>query len=166
MTPDSKIDLCPEIFDSSLAELKQNFEKKNNLDKNQFLLIGRRHLRTNNSWMHNIETLSKNNNCSLYMNPEDAEIHGIKANDIIIVRIDTSEIEIPVEITEKMKVKTVSLPHGFGHGMKGVKMHVAEKKFRSECEQNNSIPDRSAFRDSCIERSTCIHRKEITLLSI
>jgi len=124
LTPDAKINIYPEEIEKSLELLKESFiEEKEDC----FLLIGRRHLRTNNSWMHNIDALSKNNPCTMYMNPEDAKKIDFNNMDIAVVSTSKSLINIPVEITEDIKKGVVSIPHGFGHDLAGMAMKVAAK---------------------------------------
>ncbi|MDY0362958.1 MAG: molybdopterin-dependent oxidoreductase [Desulforegulaceae bacterium] len=124
LTPDSKIDIYPDELEKSIKDLKESFVEKRD---NDFLLIGRRYLRTNNSWMHNIEALSKNNPCTMYMNPEDARNLDFNDMDTAIVSTSKSKIKIPVEINKDIKKGVVSIPHGFGHDLEGMQMNVASK---------------------------------------
>jgi anaerobic selenocysteine-containing dehydrogenase len=127
LTPDSKIDIYPEDIKNSVKKLKKELKNSMEEKKNEFILIGRRHLRTNNSWMHNISSLSKNNRCTLFMNPADAQKIGIKNEDRVKVRTEVSEIIIPVEIKEQIKENVVSIPHGFGHDFEDIRMETARK---------------------------------------
>lgn len=48
-------------------------------DEAELALIGRRHLRTNNSWMHNVPALAKGRNrCTLLISPQDAARRGVR----------------------------------------------------------------------------------------
>ncbi|MFM9136323.1 MAG: molybdopterin-dependent oxidoreductase [bacterium] len=81
------------------------------------LLIGRRHLRSNNSWMHNSERLvGGGNRCTLLVNPADAEERGLLDGDVAVVTTDVGEIEADVEVTDAVAPGVVCLPHGWGHG--------------------------------------------------
>jgi anaerobic selenocysteine-containing dehydrogenase len=90
------------------------------------VLIGRRHLRTNNSWSHNVPGLSKGQRlCTLQVHPDDAASHGLADGDLARVRSRAGEVEATVEVTEDLRPGVVSLPHGFGHDLDGVELAVA-----------------------------------------
>ncbi len=90
------------------------------------LLIGRRHLRSNNSWMHNIESLVKGRpRCTLLVHPEDARRLGLEHGGDSIVRSRVGELRVPVETSDAMMPGVVSLPHGWGHDVDGIRMDVA-----------------------------------------
>ena len=92
-----------------------------------FLLIGRRHLRSNNSWMHNLPALTGGTNrCTLQIHPDDAAALGI--TDIAVVTGPAGKLEVPVEITEAIRPGVVSLPHGWGHNARGTRMAVAARQ--------------------------------------
>jgi anaerobic selenocysteine-containing dehydrogenase len=89
-------------------------------------LIGRRELRSNNSWMHNAERLMKGSDrCTLLMHPLDASARAISNGQIVRLRSRTGAVAAPVEITDAMRLGVVSLPHGFGHDRDGVRLRVA-----------------------------------------
>ncbi len=90
------------------------------------VLIGRRHLRSNNSWMHNVAALSGGSNvCTLQVHPEDAARLGLKDGAAATVTADGGELTAPVEITDSVRTGVVSLPHGWGHNRPGTRMSVA-----------------------------------------
>lgn len=89
-------------------------------------LVGRRHLRSNNSWMHNIKTMTGGSNrCTLMMHPEDADRVGVADGQVARIRSRVGEVEAPVEVSDEMMPGVVSLPHGWGHGAPGVQMRIA-----------------------------------------
>lgn len=89
-----------------------------------FLLIGRRHLRSNNSWMHNLPALSGGTNrCTLQIHPDDAARLGLE--DTAVVTGPGGKLEVPVEITDAIRPGVVSLPHGWGHDEPGTRLSVA-----------------------------------------
>ncbi len=91
-------------------------------------LVGRRHLRSNNSWMHNLEVLVKGKaRCTLQINPADAAELGITDGIDAIVRSRVGQVVAPVEVTDSVMPGVVSLPHGWGHDMAGAKMDVARR---------------------------------------
>ncbi len=121
------IKLCPELFVGDLERLEAS--KKDYLEKNgdDFWLIGRRHLRDNNSWMHNSSKLMKGKNrCTLMINPGDMERLGLQNNQVVKVKSRVGEVLIPIEMSSDIMPSVVSMPHGYGHHRKGIKMEVAE----------------------------------------
>src|SRR5207248_3245296 len=85
-----------------------------------------RHLRSNNSWLHNSARLVKGpRRCTLLVNPDDAAEHGLRAGDRARVTSVRGAVEAPVEISDEIMVGVVSLPHGFGHTREGARLAVA-----------------------------------------
>jgi anaerobic selenocysteine-containing dehydrogenase len=121
------IDLAPELFVEDLERLRARFASEvSAAPEGKLLLIGRRHLRSNNSWMHNSPRLMKGKTrCTVMINPDDAERLGVKAGDDVTLRSRVGEVTAPAEITDDMMPGVVSLPHGFGHGREGVKLGIA-----------------------------------------
>ena len=127
-TPDGKIQLAAPIFLEGLKQLKQSKSPVND-SIHDFLLIGRRHLRSNNSWMHNVKGLIKGKNrCTVMMNTKNAQALNVEEGEKVVVTSATGQIIIPVEITDKIMEGVVSIPHGFGHARKGVRLDVAAHK--------------------------------------
>jgi len=95
-------------------------------DQDGLLLIGRRQLRSNNSWMHNVERLVKGRlRCTLLMHPEDAARRGLENGSLSDVRSRAGSLCVEVETSEAMMPGVVSLPHGWGHDPEGIRMDVA-----------------------------------------
>lgn len=93
----------------------------------KLLMIGRRHLRTNNSWMHNLPTLAKGKfKGALEINPEDARARGLTDGDTARISNAQGEVEVTVELTDDISPGTVTLPHGFGHVFDDTNMGVAQ----------------------------------------
>jgi len=92
----------------------------------QLLLIGRRHVRSNNSWMHNVATLVKGRSrCTLLMHPDDASRLGLEDGGDSEVRSRVGKLRVAVETSDSMMPGVVSLPHGWGHDVDGIRMDVA-----------------------------------------
>ena len=92
-------------------------------------LIGRRHVRQNNSWLHNSKRLLKGpDRCTLMIHPDDAAARGLEEGDHATVTSRVNSVEIPIEITDDVMPGVVSIPHGFGHGRDGVQLSVAGEK--------------------------------------
>ena len=123
-TADKRITLAPDIFVKDLERLKA--EGEITADKEfPFSLIGRRHLRDCNSWMHNSEILMKGKNrCTVMMSSADAE--GFINGQTVRVVSRVGSVELSLEVTENIARGVVSIPHGYGHGRKGVNLEVAE----------------------------------------
>ena len=123
-TPNNKIDLAPVVFLGQLAKIKLPQE---NPPGNTYKLIGRRHVRSNNSWLHNSRRLMKGKNrCTLLMNPKDVDASGINRNQEVRVISKVGAVVLPVEITDEMMPGVVSIPHGYGHNRKGSQWSVAQ----------------------------------------
>ncbi|MFE4215651.1 molybdopterin oxidoreductase family protein [Streptomyces sp. NPDC056844] len=90
------------------------------------VLVGRRHLRSNNSWMHNVASLRGGTNvCTLQIHPDDAARIGLAEGDTARIAAAGGEVEAPAEITDSVRAGVVSLPHGWGHSRPGTRMSVA-----------------------------------------
>ncbi|MFT3711696.1 MAG: molybdopterin-dependent oxidoreductase [Archangium sp.] len=101
-------------------------EKTLDAPRDGLRLINRRHLRDNNSWLHNAPKLvSGANRCTLLMNPADATARGLQSGVQVRVRSRVGEVVVPLEVTDAMMPGVVSMPHGYGHGRDGVRLSVA-----------------------------------------
>ena len=129
-TTDKKINISPKFFIDDLKRLDQELFNVVDEDKINypFALIGRRHLRNNNSWMHNSELLMKGKNrCTVLMSSKDANNLSITNHQQIRIISNVGSIELPVEISDEMKEGVLSIPHGFGHNREGTKIKLAEE---------------------------------------
>jgi anaerobic selenocysteine-containing dehydrogenase len=91
-------------------------------------LIGRRDLRSNNSWMHNVEVLVKGRpRCTLHVHPDDASRLGLVDGEPASVRSRAGTVTIPAEVTDAIRPGVVSIPHGWGHDLPGVELSVARR---------------------------------------
>lgn len=121
-TTDKKIRLAPPYLLDDLPRLAERL----NREPDDLVLVSRRHLRSNNSWLHNVSALMKGRDrCTLLMHPDDAAKRGVKAGDTVSVVSAAGRIEVPVELTEAIMPGVVSMPHGWGHGKSGTRMAVA-----------------------------------------
>ncbi|MDV6010879.1 molybdopterin-dependent oxidoreductase [Haloechinothrix sp. LS1_15] len=117
------IDLAPAEY---LADLDRLRERIAAIPGDGLVLIGRRQLRSNNSWMHNSPRLVKGKpRCTLLMHPADATERGLGDGDQATLSTRAGEIEVDVEVSQAMMRGVVSLPHGWGHGRPGVRLSVA-----------------------------------------
>jgi anaerobic selenocysteine-containing dehydrogenase len=118
-TPSGTVELAPEPILADVPRLHASLGAQPG-----FLLIGRRHLRSNNSWMHNVPALSGGTNrCTLQIHPDDAARLGL--DEIALVTGPGGKLEVPVEITDAIRPGVVSLPHGWGHTDPDTRMRVA-----------------------------------------
>ncbi|MDE2075989.1 MAG: molybdopterin-dependent oxidoreductase [Burkholderiales bacterium] len=96
-------------------------------DAEQLKLIGRRDVRSNNSWMHNSARLvSGKNRCVLWMHPQDANQRGLRDGQTVAVQSRVGQIVVPLHVTEHIRSGVVSLPHGWGHDRPGIQLDVAQ----------------------------------------
>ena len=94
----------------------------------ELLLIGRRQLRDNNSWMHNSRRLVKGPpRCTLLVHPADAASRHLANGDRAQLGSDAGTVVVPVEVTDAMLAGVVSLPHGWGHDRDGTRLGVARE---------------------------------------
>ncbi len=94
----------------------------------EMVLVGRRHLRSNNSWMHNVRVLTKGRNrCTLQIHPDDADRLGIEDGSAAKVTSRVGEVIIDCERTDVVRPGVVSIPHGFGQNTEGVQLRVASE---------------------------------------
>lgn len=122
-TADRKLQLAPRLYLDDLPRLARRFARPDA----GLVMIGRRQLRSNNSWMHNSERLVKGPpRCTLMIHPADAAARGLVEGGRARVETAKGAIELPVEITDAMMPGVVSVPHGWGHGRRGVKLRVAQ----------------------------------------
>ena len=92
------------------------------------MLVGRRDLRSNNTWMHNVKVLVKGRpRCTLHLHPDDARVLGLEDGDPCVVSSRVGRLEVPVELTDATSQGVVSLPHGWGHNQPGTRLAVANE---------------------------------------
>jgi anaerobic selenocysteine-containing dehydrogenase len=125
-TPSGKIELAPEEIVADLPRLERELAAIAGAN-GAMVLIGRRQLRSNNSWMHNLPALVKGKDrCTLQIHPDDAERLGLADEGARAhVRSTSGELTAPVEVTDAIMPGVVSIPHGWGHDAPGVRMGVA-----------------------------------------
>jgi anaerobic selenocysteine-containing dehydrogenase len=124
-TKDKKIQLAPEIY---LNDVKRAKERLRGFKANVMHLIGRRHVRSNNSWLHNSQRLVKGKSrCTALIHPDDAARLQIAEGQQVRITSRVGSIEIAAEITPAMMPGVVSVPHGWGHDREGVQLDNARK---------------------------------------
>ncbi len=123
-TPSGMVELAPEPIVADVDRLRAALDRP----AGGLSLIGRRDLRSNNSWMHNVEVLVKGKpRCTLHVNPGDAERLGLADGEPAEVTSRAGTVRIPVEVTDAIRPGVVSIPHGWGHDMPGVELAVARR---------------------------------------
>ncbi len=121
-TSDGKVDLAPRVIVEDLPRVEAWIDRASD----GLLLIGRRHLRSNNSWMHNVRSLTKGpDRATLLMNPADAARRGMAAGQTVRVRSRVGEVRARLEPSAEIMAGVVSLPHGFGHAAAKETMAIA-----------------------------------------
>ena len=120
------IELAPPELVADVERLRSAKERL--ADHETLVLVGRRDLRSNNSWMHNLEVLVKGKlRCTMHVHPEDASRLGLTDGANAKVASRVYSVEVPVEITDSVMKGVVSIPHGWGHDVDGVEMGVAKR---------------------------------------
>jgi anaerobic selenocysteine-containing dehydrogenase len=122
-TPSGKVELAPPAIVADVERLRAARARRAN---GGMVLVGRRQLRSNNSWMHNLDLLVRGKDeCTLHVHPDDATRLGLADGEPARVTGRTGEVAVPVEITDAVMPGVVSMPHGWGHGADGSAMGVA-----------------------------------------
>jgi anaerobic selenocysteine-containing dehydrogenase len=122
-TPSGKIELAPELIVGDVDRLRASLDQHRN---GGMVLIGRRQLRSNNSWMHNLEPLVKGKDrCTMHVHPSDADRLGLVDGSVARVSSRVGSVEAPVEVTDAIMPGVVSIPHGWGHSAPGARLSVA-----------------------------------------
>jgi len=125
-TPDKRIQLAPELLLADLSRARTELLAPRKPESGELALIGRRQLRSNNSWMHNSHRLVRGRDrCTLLMHPEDAAARGLATNAQVCVRSRVGEIRLTLVTSEEMMPGVVSIPHGWGHQLAGIQLGIA-----------------------------------------
>jgi len=125
VTQDKKIECAPKAL---LEDIPRLLQARAEIEEGGLLLIGRRHVRSNNSWMHNFRRLTKGKpRHQLMMHPTDAARLDLSDGQRVKVASRVGELSVELDISEAMMPGVVSLPHGWGHGRAGTRTRVANK---------------------------------------
>ena len=121
-TASHRIELAPPYLIADVARLRTRVERASE----PLVLVSRRHVRSKNSWMHNVDVLVKGKDrCTLLINPDDARRYGVADGQPARVSSEAGSIEVPVEVSDEMMPGVVCLPHGWGHDKPGTRLAVA-----------------------------------------
>ncbi|WP_251054149.1 molybdopterin oxidoreductase family protein [Streptomyces sp. ISL-66] len=121
-TRSGRIELLPDPIAAELPRLRAALADR----PAGLVLVGRRHLRSNNSWLHNVPALTGGSNrCTLHVHPDDAGRLGLADGGLARITADGGSLEVPVEVTDSIRAGVVSLPHGWGHDRSGTRLSVA-----------------------------------------
>ena len=127
-TASGKIELAPEPIVADVPRLRAELEAAEPPGNGAMTLIGRRQLRSNNSWMHNLPALVKGKDrCTAQVNPADAERLGLADGGLARISSEVGELTAPIEVTDEIMAGVVSIPHGWGHDVDGVRLGVASE---------------------------------------
>jgi anaerobic selenocysteine-containing dehydrogenase len=122
-TPSGRVELAPALFTADVERLRAALDEP---PGETMLLIGRRDLRSNNSWMHNLELLvSGPERCTVLVHPDDAERLGLGARALVSSR--SGHVELPVQVSDEIMPGVVSIPHGWGHDDPESALRVASR---------------------------------------
>ncbi|BDT71774.1 periplasmic nitrate reductase [Comamonadaceae bacterium OS-4] len=124
-TPSGKVELAPPLL---LQDLERAAQDLSGLAPD-LVIIGRRDVRTNNSWMHNLPTLAKGPfRCTALVHPDDAARHGVQDGGMATLRNGHRSVQAQVQFSTDMMPGVVSLPHGWGHNLPGAQLRVAAER--------------------------------------
>ncbi len=123
-TPSGRIELAPPYITADLDRLAERIDRPSA----GLVLTSRRHLRSNNSWMHNVDVLVKGKDrCTLLIHPDDAARARVADGELAVVGSEAGQVEVAVEVSDEMMPGVVSLPHGWGHDKSGTRLSVARE---------------------------------------
>jgi anaerobic selenocysteine-containing dehydrogenase len=121
-TTSGTVELCPPVLVADTDRLRAALAEP----APDLVLVGRRHLRSNNSWMHNVNVLVKGKGrCTLQVHPDDAVRRGLVDGGTARITSRVGSVVAPVEVTDSVMPGVVSLPHGWGHDLPGTRMGIA-----------------------------------------
>ncbi len=124
-TPSGKVELAPPSLLLDLQRAVQDLRGP----APDLVIIGRRDVRTNNSWMHNLPVLAKGPfRCTALVHPTDAQRLGLQDGALADIRSAGGQVQAQVHVTEDMMPGVVSLPHGWGHNAPGAQLRVAAER--------------------------------------
>jgi len=130
-TADGKITLMADYIEQDIARLNADQPL---IEKDEFLLIGRRHIRSNNSWMHNSKRLVKGKpRWQLLMHPDDLAAHQLQDQSQVRIQSRVGEVQTQVLASDEVMPGVVSLPHGWGHKREGVNLDIAAEQEGVSC---------------------------------
>ncbi|MEM8605837.1 MAG: molybdopterin-dependent oxidoreductase [Myxococcota bacterium] len=125
-TESGKVELAPAYIVADLDRLRARLGRR---EDDSLVLVSRRQLRSNNSWMHNVAPLMTGKpRCTLLMHPDDARAAGVDDGALASVTSDAGSVDVPVEVSDEMSVGVVCLPHGWGHDRPGAQLSVASQQ--------------------------------------
>lgn len=125
-TADRRVALVPDLYLADLPRLEARLAAWSRPADGTLVLVGRRQLRSNNSWLHNSQRLVKGKpRCTLLLHPRDAAARGLTDGELARLRSGAGEVVVPVEVSDEMMPGVASLPHGWGHDRPGVRLSVA-----------------------------------------
>ena len=127
-TPTGMIELAPEMCVADVERLRSVLGRPLASDGGPLVLVGRRDLRSNNSWMHNLPVLVKGKpRCTVHVHPDDAARLGVANGVDVRVSSTSGAIVLPAEVTDAVMQGVVSIPHGWGHDVDGTRMATATR---------------------------------------
>ncbi|MEZ4355541.1 MAG: molybdopterin-dependent oxidoreductase [Myxococcota bacterium] len=140
--PLERLDLVPAHIARDLPRLESALAERSREDR--LVLVGRRQIRNMNSWLHNLPALAKGRDrCTLLVHPDDAACAGIENGKRVRVRSRVGEVEVPCQTSDEMMPGVVSLPHGYGHRLDGVRLSVARELQPGAC--SNYLTDETVL---------------------
>lgn len=126
-TPGKVVRLAPEELLAALAAMTETAADPT--DGFDLQLIGRRHLRSNNSWFHNVPAMVKGaERCTALLHPEDASARGLVDGQPVEVTSPVGRVEVPLEVSDEVRPGVVSIPHGWGHDARGSRWSTASRR--------------------------------------
>jgi hypothetical protein len=130
-TESGMIELAPDAIVADVERLRVSLTEHR---EGTLVLVGRRDLRSNNSWMHNVEVLVKGKErCTVHVHPDDARRTGVVDGECVVVASATGAVELHAEVTDAVMPGVVSIPHGWGHDARSCASRNADPARTATC---------------------------------
>lgn len=128
-TPSGKVELAPALLLQDLKRVDAELARPQVSDPASMQIMGRRQVRSGNSWMHNLPTLAKGPfRCTALVHPSDAQRLGLQDGGFALINAEGQTVQAQVQISDEVMAGVISLPHGWGHDLPGTRLQVAAQR--------------------------------------
>jgi len=127
-TESGEVELAPPSLIADLTRLERAFDASalDTTAAGGMVLVGRRQLRTANSWTQNVPVLVRGkDSCVAQVHPDDAGRLGLVDGATARVSSAAGSIDVPVVLTDAIMPGVVCIPYGWGHGLPGTQQAFA-----------------------------------------
>ncbi|MDI2125944.1 molybdopterin-dependent oxidoreductase [Yinghuangia seranimata] len=161
-TDSGSVELAPAYITADLPRLRAHLDRGGADEPGGLVLVSRRHLRSKNSWLHNVPALvGGSNRCTLIMHPDDAARAGLADGGTAEVASEAGSLRVAVQVSDEMMPGVVSMPHGWGHDDPGTRMATA----RAHAGVNSNVLAPGTFVDA-ISGNAAVNGVAVTVTAV